>query len=378
VIGQPEAVETAARLMTAFAQRTGLSSARPPRRYLWTDAFAVCNFLALWRETGRDEELDRALRLIDQVHQVLAPPGTDPEREGHPTRGGLRIGKPLPERRPGEPFDERLEWDRDGQYFHYLTKWAHALDQTSRAKGDRPYHLWACELADAAARAFVARAADGRPTGMYWKMSCDLSRPLVATMGHHDPLDGLVTCAALRATPGGPDLAGAVADFAALCAGRDWVTVDPLGLGGLLFDGFRVAQLRGSGAFPGGARLAEILAAAVRGLALYEGQRELRRPASARLAFRELGLAIGLRAVPSLEGVLRGEAGALVDGLARYRPLADAITSCWLDPQSRDTDAWADHRDINDVMLATALLPEGFLHLGQDPPRPRCEAAPRR
>ena len=31
--------------MTRFAERTGLTGARLPRRYLWTDAFAVCNFL---------------------------------------------------------------------------------------------------------------------------------------------------------------------------------------------------------------------------------------------------------------------------------------------------------------------------------------------
>ena len=47
----------------------------------------------------------------------------------HPTIGGLRIGKPLKERQNAERFDERLEWDRDGQYFHYLTKWMHALSQ---------------------------------------------------------------------------------------------------------------------------------------------------------------------------------------------------------------------------------------------------------
>jgi hypothetical protein len=41
--------------------------------------------------------------------------------------GGLRIGKPLKERGANEPIDESLEWDRDGQYFHYLTKWMHAL-----------------------------------------------------------------------------------------------------------------------------------------------------------------------------------------------------------------------------------------------------------
>ncbi len=31
------------------------------------------------------------------------------EGERHPTLGGLRIGKELPERRAGEPFDERLD-----------------------------------------------------------------------------------------------------------------------------------------------------------------------------------------------------------------------------------------------------------------------------
>ena len=33
----------------------------------------------------------------------------------HPplTKGGLRIGKEMNERRPGDPLDERLEWDRD-------------------------------------------------------------------------------------------------------------------------------------------------------------------------------------------------------------------------------------------------------------------------
>ena len=34
-------------LMHEFAERTGLIGDAPPQRYLWTDAFAVCNFLAL-------------------------------------------------------------------------------------------------------------------------------------------------------------------------------------------------------------------------------------------------------------------------------------------------------------------------------------------
>jgi len=129
-----EAIEKATLLMRQFAERTGLTSDRPTRRYLWTDAFAVCNFLGLARLTGERSYADLALRLVDQVHHVLGRYRADDtragwisglgEREGeaHPTRGGLRIGKALPERGPGEPFDQGLEWDRDGQYFHYLTK----------------------------------------------------------------------------------------------------------------------------------------------------------------------------------------------------------------------------------------------------------------
>ena len=136
-------VQEAARLMSDFAERTGLASERPQRRYLWTDAFAVGNFLGLARRTGDAVQRSRALRLIDAVHHVFGRHRADDPRRGwisgmseaegeaHPTRGGLRIGKSLPERRPDEPFDNSLEWERDGQYFHYLTKWMQALDNRS-------------------------------------------------------------------------------------------------------------------------------------------------------------------------------------------------------------------------------------------------------
>ena len=62
----------AARLMSEFAQRTGLSpAAQNPRRYLWTDAFAVCNFLELFQRTGDQQYRRCATELIDQVHRVL-------------------------------------------------------------------------------------------------------------------------------------------------------------------------------------------------------------------------------------------------------------------------------------------------------------------
>lgn len=135
--------QNAVALMTGFAERTGLISEHGPQRYPWTDAFAVCNFLGLARPTG-DKRFDQlALRLVDQVHHTLGRHRTDStvsgwisglsEREGalHPTRTAVRIGKPLAEPQPDESFDERREWDRDRQYFHWLTRRMHALDRVA-------------------------------------------------------------------------------------------------------------------------------------------------------------------------------------------------------------------------------------------------------
>jgi len=122
---EPDAsISVAREIMLDFAYMTGLSSVRkPPRRYLWTDAFAVCNFLELYRRTGDENFRGLALRLVDQVHHTLGRHRQDGPRMGwisgldanegevHPTRGGLRIGKQLDERRRGEPPNERLEWN---------------------------------------------------------------------------------------------------------------------------------------------------------------------------------------------------------------------------------------------------------------------------
>jgi hypothetical protein len=186
-------------LMRRFAMETGLQGTGKPRRYLWTDAFAVCNFLELHCLTGDDEYQTLALLLVDQVHRVLGRHRDDDPRDGwisglgdgagsaHPTRGGLRIGKKLPERRPDEPFDEPLEWERDGQYFHYLTKWMHALHCVSMETGITIYDGWARELAAAAHAGFTRQPPSGGPKRLCWKMSIDLSRPLVPAMGHGPP-----------------------------------------------------------------------------------------------------------------------------------------------------------------------------------------------
>jgi hypothetical protein len=362
----PRAAEEASKLMMRFAERTGLTSDLPKQRYLWTDAFAVCNFLGLAQATGEERYTNLALRLVNQVHDVLGIYRADDSRTGwisglseqegetHPTRGGLRIGKPLPERGVSEPFDEQLEWNRDGQYFHYLTKWMHALDQVSRRTRQPHFNTWARELAEVAHDAFTYTDHSGRR--MVWKMSTDLSRPLVPSMGHHDPLDGFITCIQLQTTKStlsstatGPSLNEAAADFATMIEGQDWATADPLGLGGLLMDASRVAQLMHLGAFAGGDLRQALLTAALQGLSHYAREDALRHPASRRLAFRELGLAIGLSAAERIEA------------LAPYATLGSEIKSFWLDPEHRETRTWSEHRDINEVMLATSLVPAGLL-----------------
>jgi hypothetical protein len=42
--------------------------------------------------------------------------------------------------------------------------------------------------------------------------------------------------------------------------------------------------------------------------------------------------------------------------------LREQIEEFWRRDAHRRTAAWLGHQDINDVMLATALAPEGFLH----------------
>jgi hypothetical protein len=310
----------AGELMDRFLERN--------RRYLWTDAFAVCNLLGLGR-TGE------AHALIERVHAVLGRHRPDDPRQG--PIPGLRIGKPLPERAPGELVDDELEWDRDGQYFHYLTRWMHALHQAG--EGAR-----AIELARIAHRAFV----HGSPPRMYWKMSVDLTRPLVTSMGQHDPLDGLITCLELD-----PDaLAEPIRDYLAMIHPEAMVTVDPLGLGGLLVDASRAAQLGHRALHDQLVTIAEV------GLDHVAPRFDPRERADRRLAFRELGLAIGLAAVATA-----------------HARLGAAIVDFWLEPASRRAPSWIDHQDINDVMLATALAPDGYLVLGSPGARSASTAA---
>jgi hypothetical protein len=381
-------------LLDRFAERTGLVSARTPQRYLWTDALAACTWFGLARTTEEPRFRELAVQLIDAVHTTLGRHRADDARRGwlsglddeqarhHPTRGGLRIGKPLPEQNPYDLLDAESEWDRDGQYFHYLTKWMHALDQAARATGDWRFNVWARELAVRAFEAFsYAREGGGAPR-LYWKMSIDLTRAAVAAQGQHDPLDGYVTYVQLHTTaktaPADfrlPAIDGLADELVASIELSDLHTTDPLGLGGLLLDAARIEQLAGAGAFRNEDLAASVLATAASGLAAYEGSGGPQREIGSRLPFRELGLVLGLRALELLAEHASG-LRASTQLLKAYAPLAAEIERFWQDSRNREAANWTAYRDINDVTLAAALAPAGFVELL--PPSRADEAQPQR
>jgi hypothetical protein len=378
-------------IMLDYAAITGLSPlVKTPRRYLWTDAFALCNLLELFRQTNDVEWRDLALQLVDQVHHILGRHRSDDPRSGwisgldeaegelHPTRGGLRIGKKLNERGLGEPSDERLEWDQDGQYYHYLTKWMHALNRVSRVTGAPVYAGWAVELAKTAHAAFTYAPSRGGPKRMHWKMSIDLTRPLVPSMGQHDPLDGYVTCSELQASaveielPSHLDLKAEIAELAAICRGREWGTDDPLGLGGLLSDAWRIAQLTGIGVFRDTYLLEAVVDAALSGLVAFAGSNSLDYPPAYRLPFRELGLSIGLKGAVLLREWSNKNPERIapasplqrkIEAIAEYLPLAGIVEGFWQEGSNRESETWREHKEINMVMLATSLAPGDFLSI---------------
>lgn len=386
-------------IMDEFAVDTGLAGQlHAPRRYLWTDAFAVCNFLGLYQQTGDEQYRHLASLLVDQVHAVLGRHRVDDLRSGwisgldeqegaeHPTTGGLRIGKEMNERKPEDPFDEQLEWDRDGQYYHYLTQWMHSLNRMSVVTGDPIYINWAIELAKTAHARFTYSPGGRGQKRIYWKMSIDLSYPLVSSMGQHDPLDGLITYSELQATARkysgqssgqdlSPDLSGETADMAKIFTGNSLITDDPLGLGGLLTGAFKIAQLVVADNFIKPELLETVAVSSLTGLDSYVRGASLKLPADYRLAFRELGLSIGLAGAERLKGLLEQYPGvfkkhgsfksplAHVESLMQYVPMRDAINSFWLKPKNRESANWLAHRNINMVMLATSLAPEGYIAL---------------
>jgi len=394
--------------------------------------------------------MDMALQLVNQVHTTLGQHRADDSlrRTGwlsgksfqHPTAGGLRIGKRLPERGPNDPGDRATEWDRDGQYLHYLTQWMHALYRVSQEFKSQPleareYLRYATELAKvvhakftthstvgAGAGAGVA-AADEAPPRMVWKLNCYLTRVLVPSQGAPDPLDALVTYLELRtqcecltaswnaaaateqheqdqaqapaqahepaaegerqaeelkdAVEQSLDASGAldlqtlggkvcldaeIREAEEMVANSPLETTDALGIGGLLCCTFRLARLISRHHVQEKRLLARLIPACKTSLASYARSCELSQPAASRLAFRELGLSIGLQAIGCIDPAsLSSGTKYALEQLSPYRNMSDRIIEFWLSQENRQQSSWNEHADINEVMLATALVPAGYL-----------------
>jgi hypothetical protein len=182
----------------------------------------------------------------------------------------------------------------------------------------------------------------------------------------------LQTSCDVLGTQKGPGIDEAVDDMAELCTGRNWTTDDPLGIGGLLGDAWRLLQMIRDRGLNDTGMLVDVLGDARRGLDLFAGSRLLKRPAEQRLAFRELGLAIGLHAVTRMSEALADTRtrfedveglAAAIERLGRHAPMGEVIERFWREPRHREAPSWTEHRDINRVMLATRLAPDGFLSL---------------
>jgi len=254
----------------------------------------------------------------------------------------------------------------------------HALNRVTNVTGDFTYNRWAIELARTAHTKFIYAPSSGSQKRMYWKLSIDLSYPLVPSMGLHDPLDGLVTYSQLQATAAEHpeqltgDLRAEILDLTNMGEGKSWASDDPLGIGGLLSDAFRVAQLMVKGYLTRTGLLGTLLDASLVGLEAFAREDSLNSPADYRLAFRELGLSIGLGMLERLPGLIERNEHTFVkehdlrvrmNALKHYEALKEVIDKFWLQDGNQEAESWIFHRDINMVMLATSLSPDGYLRL---------------
>lgn len=321
-------------------------------RYLWTDGFAVVNFLTLYKLTEEERYLIFAKRLISTVHNILGYtrdgksrlPGATDE---FPLAGGLRIGK-----------HNETGPDGDGQYFHYLTVWMFALNRVTVVTGDQWYNDQAISMAKSVLPHFMTNTTSERPR-MYWKVSMDLSHPLVLSEGNLDPIDGYVTYRLLQTTSGKSEvLHTEVALFEKISKNKveHYSSSDTLDLGMTLWAAhWFIAEEEWA---------TQLLRRAMKGVQRLVHNKHFEMFHHRRHAFREFGTALGLRcaAAASADGSQekpsdKDSADPDIEGLP------ELICTTWEEvglvpvPNKTQEERLAELMPITAVMYATALIP---------------------
>ena len=148
-----------------------------------------------------------------------------------------------------------------------------------------------------------------------------------------------------------------------------------MGIGGLLTDAYSLVQLIYTQQLHDDARLESLLQDIERSLQAFitdNLQNPLNLPAESRLAFRELGLAIGLYSINKMQAAIKEypenfthveQLNSSLTNLLRFYPVYDFIRDFWLEPGHRSVSTWLEHADINNVMLATCLAPDSYLKI---------------
>ncbi len=142
-------------------------------------------------------------------------------------------------------------------------------------------------------------------------------------------------------------------------------------IGGLLFDATRTFQIEKRDLLKKmGEHTPWLLSGGVQGLKLFAASSCLSLPAWQRLAFRELGLSIGLSGLSRMQKNLEkggsnrfyhsGLSKVIEEGL-KFWDIKEGIENFWLKEENRLSPTWLEHLDINRVMLAVSLFPDAFL-----------------
>jgi len=201
-------------------------------------------------------------------------------------------------------------------------------------------------------------------------MSINLTRPLVPSMGQHDPLDGYVTyneiqrgiqnLGAYKSTE--TSLENEIQDMKNICRGMYLPTNDPLGIGGLLSDATRITQLILDGNLKHIKLLKEVLDSSVIGLRSYVSNNPVNLSADHRLVFRELGLSIGFKGLRMMMELIKDNTEFSTsktllksfEELKEYMELGNTIGMFWKDNMNRKSKNWIVHLDI--ILLCLQLL----------------------